>query len=622
MQDECVKPGRILGGRYRLEAPLGGGGMSAVWRAEDCVLTAPVAVKMLDRDILGSEEAELRFEREAKAAAALRSAHVVQTLDYGVDDGQPYMVMELLEGETLRQRLKRASPLAPEEVARIFTHVGRAITRAHDAGIIHRDLKPENIFLVENEDESVAKVLDFGVAKVDSGVLGPPGAATQTGSLLGTPHYMSPEQALGNKTVDHRSDLWSLAVIAFECLVGKRPFTSDALGDLVVTICVRPIPVPSEHAAVPAGFDRWFARAVQRSPDLRFQSAREMVESLRECLDDGYRVTVTSDSDVDSDGYPLSALANAPEPTFLDQPAKASAPTAAQDRSAAPDRGERVADGGAGQPQGPSADRPQQAATPHAGPRRSDEQGQAPDQVVADEPGGAAATEPAVEAETSRSDVDATGNADSDSIGVRPLAATAATSRRGRPYLFVGMTALVAGLATGTLLWSGGWHELALPLLFRTVAGEPLSEEHPVQSQPAVPSEVAPTALSPVPAEVDDQQDVSEESDGGLQAAAETLDAASAAQPRAAPAGRPKRMERYDPVWRPRPDQWQPYPTTPPPLPPWDPRTDEPPRVKPADEPPRAKPADEAPPAPAEPVVPDEQTNPPDPEQDWETPPY
>src|SRR5690606_14625384 len=241
------------------------------------------------RDIVPDDDKVARFLREAKAAAALRRPHVVQILDYGMDEGSPFIVMELLEGENLAQRLKRVGRLGAADTVRIATHVGRAIGRAHEAGIVHRDLKPENVFLVHNEDEEIAKVLDFGVAKIDG--LGTEGARTRTGSILGTPYYMSPEQAQGNKTVDHRSDLWSLGVIVFECLTGKRPFFSDGLGDLVLQICVRDIPVPSQVAAVPIGFDAWFLRAVNRDPDQRFQSAREMTDALRDVLDVELRET-------------------------------------------------------------------------------------------------------------------------------------------------------------------------------------------------------------------------------------------------------------------------------------------------------------------------------------------
>src|SRR3954470_2565094 len=289
MAESAVSAGHVLRGRYRLEVQLGAGGMGTIWRAQDLVLNAPVAVKVVDRTAVPDEETLLRFMREAQSAANLRSPHVVQILDHGIDGKVPYMAMELLEGENLAQRIKRRKRLSPQETARVLSHIGRAIARAHDAGIVHRDLKPENVFLVKNEDEEIAKVLDFGVAKVSVGELGQEGSRTRTGWILGTPYYMSPEQAQGNKAVDTRSDLWSLGVIAFECLTGKRPFYSDGLGDLVLQICIRDIPVPSEHGSVPVGFDAWFARACARDPDARFQSARELTDALREVLGDDTR---------------------------------------------------------------------------------------------------------------------------------------------------------------------------------------------------------------------------------------------------------------------------------------------------------------------------------------------
>ncbi len=283
MAESAVSAGHVLVGRYRLETQLGAGGMGTIWKAQHLVLNAPVAVKVIDRTAVPDEETLARFMREAQSAAALRSPHVVQILDYGIDGKVPFMAMELLEGENLAQRIKRTKRLSPKDTARVLSHIGRAIGRAHEAGIVHRDLKPENVFLVRNEDEEVAKVLDFGVAKIERQALSE-GTRTRTGSILGTPFYMSPEQAQGNRTVDSRSDLWAMGVIAFECLTGKRPFYSDGLGDLVLAICIREIPVPSAIASVPLGFDAWWHRAVARDPEKRFQTARELVEALREAL--------------------------------------------------------------------------------------------------------------------------------------------------------------------------------------------------------------------------------------------------------------------------------------------------------------------------------------------------
>jgi serine/threonine-protein kinase len=264
--------------------------MGEVWQAEHVALRTPVAVKMIvdagfDEANPLREELVARFFREAQAAAALRSPHVVQILDHGVD-GVPYIAMELLEGETLEQRLERHATLPYHQTAEIITHVARAISKAHEVGIVHRDLKPGNVFIVQNDDEEIAKVLDFGIAKITpvAGLEDGANLATRTGSVVGTPCYMSPEQALGAKNIDYRSDLWSLAVIAFECVVGQRPFDSDALGDLIVAICARPIPVPSKLGRVPEGFDAWWAKASCREVEGRFQSAKELAEALRMVL--------------------------------------------------------------------------------------------------------------------------------------------------------------------------------------------------------------------------------------------------------------------------------------------------------------------------------------------------
>ncbi len=278
-----LEPGTVLAGKYRLGQRLGEGGMGTVYRAEHLVLKAQVAVKVIDREVVEGDVTLARFMREAQAAASLRSPHVVQIIDYGMEGARPFMVMELLEGETLAARIERSGQLTPHETYRVMSHVARAVSKAHEAGIVHRDLKPDNVFLVHNEGDEIAKVLDFGVAKMETTSLGGH-SHTRTGSLLGTPYYMSPEQAQGNKEIDFRSDLWALGVIAFECLLGRRPFSSEGLGDLVIQICIRDIPVPSSMGTVPAGFDAWFAHAVAREPDGRFQSARELHETLRDAL--------------------------------------------------------------------------------------------------------------------------------------------------------------------------------------------------------------------------------------------------------------------------------------------------------------------------------------------------
>jgi serine/threonine-protein kinase len=273
---------RVIAEKYRLIDLLGRGGMGSVWRAEHLTLNSPVAVKLLEPSVASDPLALARFMREARAAAKLRSPHVVQILDHGVDQGIPYIVMELLEGESLAARLARQGRLNLKETVLIVSHIARALSRAHTAGIIHRDLKPDNVFLVKDDDEQeLAKLLDFGIAKSEHGALETRSEqSTGPGILVGTPFYASPEQAQGAKVLDHRSDIWALGVIAFECLLGERPFRGDSLGDVLLGICVQPLPIPSRRGSVPKGFDAWFKKACARSREQRFDSAKLAASEL------------------------------------------------------------------------------------------------------------------------------------------------------------------------------------------------------------------------------------------------------------------------------------------------------------------------------------------------------
>jgi serine/threonine-protein kinase len=266
--------------------------MGSVWEGIHITLGNRVAVKFIETDYAESDEARTRFENEARAAARLRSKYVVQVYDYGVmPDGRPFIVMEYLAGESLDARLARLGRLNIEDTTRIITQVSRALAKAHSAGIVHRDLKPENVFLVNDEEEAsdIAKVVDFGIAKFTDTSMGV-SSSTRTGSVLGTPYYMSPEQARGLRTVDFRSDLWSLGVIAFKCLTGRYPFEGEAIGDLLVKICTAPLPTPSSYAAMPQGFDTWFEKALQRDPAQRFASATDLADQLaRSCGTEGTR---------------------------------------------------------------------------------------------------------------------------------------------------------------------------------------------------------------------------------------------------------------------------------------------------------------------------------------------
>ena len=276
----------LVGGKYQLIKKIGKGGMGSVWEARHVSLGTSSAIKFIEAEYANSAEARSRFDKEAKAAATIQSKHAIQIFDHGVtDDGKPYIVMELLLGEPLDKCIERQQLSLPETV-RILQQVCRGLARAHERGIIHRDLKPENIYLVRtpDDDETIAKVLDFGIAKISSTGPGSSGGitnGTKTGAVLGTPFYMSPEQARGLRNVDHRTDVWSLGVIAFKCITGRLPFDGESIGDLLVKICTSPIPVPSHvMPGLPPAFDAWFARALDREPDRRFASVTELSEAL------------------------------------------------------------------------------------------------------------------------------------------------------------------------------------------------------------------------------------------------------------------------------------------------------------------------------------------------------
>jgi serine/threonine-protein kinase len=252
--------------------------MGTVWLAHDLSLDSECALKLIDDDKAASEEVRIRFEREARAAAQVRGAHVVDIFDHGEHEGVPFIAMEYLEGEDLEERLHRLGRLDGESTYRVIAQVCRALSRAHSLGIVHRDLKPENIFLVQGDEHEIAKVLDFGIAKHDTYSLRD--KATKTGSFLGTPYYVSPEQARG-KAIDYRSDLWSLGVIAFQCLTGRPPFESEALGELMGLILYEDLPKPSaRNPELPPSLDEWWQRAAARDPEQRFQSAKELADSL------------------------------------------------------------------------------------------------------------------------------------------------------------------------------------------------------------------------------------------------------------------------------------------------------------------------------------------------------
>jgi serine/threonine-protein kinase len=274
-----IREGTVIADKYRIERPLARGGMGTIWIARHLPLDMPVAVKFMDAAFAATSEGRTRFEREARAVALIQSPNIIHVHDYGIHEDLPYMAMELLQGEDLGARIRKEGKLSLPFLAGVIAQVCRALRKAHDAGIIHRDLKPANVYLARDDDEQIVKVLDFGVAKMIG--VGDAGDATKTGVVVGSVHYMSPEQARGMKDIDRRADLWSLGVIACRALTGHLPFPGDQMGDVIVKICTDPFP-PLAKARPDLGPDveAFFDRALAKKPDERFQSARELAAAF------------------------------------------------------------------------------------------------------------------------------------------------------------------------------------------------------------------------------------------------------------------------------------------------------------------------------------------------------
>jgi serine/threonine protein kinase len=253
--------------------------MGAVWEAEDERLGRRVAVKLMITRLARDEKALRRFEREARAVARLNSPFVVQLLDFGVEKA-PYMVMELLEGEELKERLSREGKLPLRMVATVVAQAAKALSTAHAAGVVHRDLKPANIFIVRDQEDEYIKVFDFGTAKALTGFKDAK-TITTLGAILGTPLYMSPEQLAGDDDTDHRADVWSLAVVAYHALTGVAPFPGEEMGEIIHGIVFKKHAPPSSlDASLPEDLDIFFDQALAKDRERRFQSARSLAGAL------------------------------------------------------------------------------------------------------------------------------------------------------------------------------------------------------------------------------------------------------------------------------------------------------------------------------------------------------
>ncbi len=283
--------GQIVADKYRITDVIGQGGMGTVVEAVHLGTGGTIALKLIVSGDVRDPEVMGRFQREARAAGTIDSPHIVRVFDTGIDveSGLPFMVMERLRGEDLANLLKRVGPMSPDAALRITAQACVGLAKAHAAHFVHRDIKPANLFLAETDlGEVTIKLLDFGIAKLMyESMHQVEGGLTQTGSMLGSPHYMSPEQAQGLRTVDHRTDVWSLGVVLFKMLTGFTPHQGDALGQIILAICSQPIrPVqeiaPWLHPAV-ADIVR---RATYIDPNRRFQSTREMFDAIAPLIAD------------------------------------------------------------------------------------------------------------------------------------------------------------------------------------------------------------------------------------------------------------------------------------------------------------------------------------------------
>ncbi|MFO0626761.1 MAG: protein kinase [Polyangiales bacterium] len=269
--------------RYDIERWIGGGGMGAVYLARHTMLQHRVALKLLHPSIAQRGDILERFLREARATASLGSPHIVKVFDCAVTpEGTAFIAMEALEGESLQALIERERVVAPTRAVSIVTQVLDGLSVAHAAGIVHRDMKPGNVFLtpVPGAREERATILDFGISKMRSGSAA---SLTQTGTVMGTPHYMAPEQIWNSKDIDHRADIYAVGVMLYEMVSGRLPFDAGSTAELLVKACTTdPIPLRDLNLPLPPGLVAAVDRAMTRDLDRRFATARDFSDALRD----------------------------------------------------------------------------------------------------------------------------------------------------------------------------------------------------------------------------------------------------------------------------------------------------------------------------------------------------
>jgi serine/threonine protein kinase len=285
-------PARVIDGKYEVIRELGRGGMGVVYEARHTGTERRVALKEIIGDGAKKDKKLIeRFHREARATGAIDTRHIAPVLDTGNDPAtkNPYLVIELLQGEDVQQYIDRVGPLPEDLALRIVAQACTGLARAHAAGVVHRDIKPANLFLARRDDEVIVTLLDFGVARVKQELTTESFTLTSTGLMLGTPLYMSPEQVVGAKDLDHRTDLWALGVVLYELIAGSTPYTdSETLGALLVAICSRPAkPLREVAPRVGERTAEIAAKALALDPKNRYATAAELLADLEAALPNG-----------------------------------------------------------------------------------------------------------------------------------------------------------------------------------------------------------------------------------------------------------------------------------------------------------------------------------------------
>ena len=281
MEDAAIS---ATAGSYRILSKIADGGMGTVYRGEHMLIGRHVAIKVLLPEFTANRQIVMRFFNEAKATSAIHHPGIVEIFDFGyLDNGRAYIVMELLEGFTLGQRIKGRGTMGEGEAAALLRGVCSALAAAHDKGIVHRDLKPDNIFLLpdlDNPGAERAKILDFGIAKLTD--FGEAATSTKTGMVMGTPTYMSPEQCRGSSEVDHRADLYSLGCIFYQLIVGRPPFANQGAGEVIgMHLFLEPDPPSRHRPGISAETEALIMRLLQKDPSKRPQTARDLMIELQ-----------------------------------------------------------------------------------------------------------------------------------------------------------------------------------------------------------------------------------------------------------------------------------------------------------------------------------------------------